>query len=116
MDRCLFFGFRSNASKYFRYLDYFVMPSRSEGFGLALVEAVKEKVPVICSDLLVFKELFTSAEVTFFKLDDIDSFEAALKEADAKRAWKSDLAYKRYIDNYTDWEMARCYKKVYNSV
>jgi glycosyltransferase involved in cell wall biosynthesis len=91
------------------------MPSRSEGFGLALVEAVQQKVPVVCSDLAVFSELFSSEEVTFFKLDNQYSLQEAVKEALINGSEKTGLAYSRYQNSYTDKIMAENYLKLYLS-
>jgi len=115
-NRCLFCGFRNNAVKYVRYFDLFIMPSKSEGFGLALIEAVQQKVPVICSDIEVFKELFNSAEVSYFKLEDLTSLSEALKIAIETGSVKADLAYVRYLNNYTASLMAGEYYKLYKNV
>lgn len=114
-DRCFFCGFRSNAVNYFKYFDYFLVPSRSEGFGLVLSEAVQQKVPVICSDIEVFKELFNCNEVTFFKLEDRSSLTEAMKVAKETGIGKVDLAYTRYQNYYTDRHMAKRYYELYQS-
>jgi len=114
-ERCLFSGFRSNAVSFFRYFDFFIMPSRSEGFGLALIEAVQQKVPVICSDIPVFNELFNNEEVTFFKLNDLKSLAEAFKMAQENGNKKTDLAYVRYLNNYTALSMAKNYSELYKS-
>ncbi|MCR8922119.1 glycosyltransferase [Dasania sp. GY-MA-18] len=46
-----------SASCYLKAFDFFVFPSLREGFGLALVEAMAAKVPVIFSDLDIFRAL-----------------------------------------------------------
>lgn len=115
IDRCHFCGFRSSAVNYFKHFDLFLIPSRSEGFGLALIEAVQQKVPVICSDLVVFKELFCKDEVTFFKLEDINSLANALKEVSETGSKKIALAYSRYQNNYTDRIMANRYLDLYKT-
>ena len=46
-----------SASCYLNAFDFFVFPSLREGFGLALVEALSAKVPVIFSDLEIFRTL-----------------------------------------------------------
>lgn len=116
-DRCLFCGFQENAVRYFRYFDYFIMPSRSEGFGLALIEAVQQRVPVICSDLKVFKELLSDSEAIYFKEDDIDSLKAAVNMAiSEKNSSRTDLAYSRYLNDYTAKRMAENYYNLYQSV
>jgi glycosyltransferase involved in cell wall biosynthesis len=114
-DRCLFCGFRSNASVYLRYFDIFVMPSRSEGFGLALIEAIQQKIPVICSDISVFKELFSDNEVTFFELGDQGSLADAIKTVTETGHNKAELAYAKYLNHYTSSIMAKNYYELYKS-
>jgi L-malate glycosyltransferase len=115
LDRCMFCGFRSNAANYFKYFDLFVMPSRSEGFGLALIEAVQQKVPVVCSDLPVFNELLNSDEATFFKLEDIYSLTQALRTSIKLGTTKAELAYNKYIAKFTNQLMALKYFELYHT-
>lgn len=115
-DRCIFCGFQVNAVNYLKQFDFFIASSRSEGFGLSLIEAVQQKIPVICSDIEVFKELFNHEEVTFFKLDDRASFVSSLRTAMETGMSKVNLAHSRYLNNYTDNLMAKQYYQLYNSV
>ena len=48
-------------SKAFMY----VFPSKSEGFGIPIIESFNAKLPVICSDLEVFREIGKDAILTF---------------------------------------------------
>jgi glycosyltransferase involved in cell wall biosynthesis len=114
--RVMFCGFRRNAVRYFRYFDCFLMPSRSEGFGLALIEAVQQKVPVVCSDVEVFHELFNNDEVTFFELENINSLCNALRTAIQTRRKKTVLAFSKYSNKYTEYLMAEGYYKLYKSI
>lgn len=114
-ERCFFTGFRSNAIIYFRYFDFMVFPSQSEGFGRVLVEAAQQKVPVICSEISVFKELFNKDEVTFFKLFDKDSLAQALRSAGESSRSRIDAAYLKYRNSYTDHRMANSYLNLYKS-
>ena len=44
-------GFQSNPFPYFKHADLFVLPSRYEGFGLVVVEALAVGTPVVASSL-----------------------------------------------------------------
>lgn len=56
-DRVVFAGSRDDVRMLLYSFDLFVMPSRVEGFGLALVEAMVSGVPSIVSDIGAFQEL-----------------------------------------------------------
>ncbi|AYG46949.1 glycosyltransferase [Pseudomonas sp. Leaf58] len=49
-------GHRDDLQQLYRAFDWLLVPSRSEGLGLVLQEAVMADVPVVCSDLEVFRE------------------------------------------------------------
>ena len=49
----------------------YVFPSLDEGFGIPLIESIKSEVPIICSDIQIFKEIERS--LLYFKAsNDID--------------------------------------------
>lgn len=50
-DRVLFTGFTSEPEYYLSQAHLFVLPSFSEGFGIAAVEAMLLKVPCLCSNV-----------------------------------------------------------------
>lgn len=111
-DRCLFIGYRQDAYRYIPYYDVYVMPSRSEGFPLGMLEAVIYKCPFLCSDLSLFKEFFNSDEVSFFELDNIFSLEKAIKEAYTQQT-KPQLAYKRFKQDYSPDIFYNSYMSIY---
>jgi glycosyltransferase involved in cell wall biosynthesis len=49
-------GHRDDLQQLYRAFDWLLVPSRSEGLGLVVQEAVMADVPVLCSDLQVFRE------------------------------------------------------------
>lgn len=49
-------GHRDDLQQLYRAFDWVLVPSRSEGLGLVVQEAVMAGVPVVCSDLQVFRE------------------------------------------------------------
>jgi glycosyltransferase involved in cell wall biosynthesis len=56
-DHCLLLGEQSEVEKIMNGLDVLVCPSVSESFGLVAVEALACRVPVVCSDIEVFKSI-----------------------------------------------------------
>ncbi len=50
-ETVMFPGFLSDRAAFFAALDLFIMPSRSEAWGLAALEAMAHGVPVIASDI-----------------------------------------------------------------
>jgi glycosyltransferase involved in cell wall biosynthesis len=50
-SKITFTGFISEPSKYLSNADLFVLPSFSEGFGIAVAEAMFLKIPVLCSNV-----------------------------------------------------------------
>ncbi|RXM46305.1 glycosyltransferase, partial [Flavobacterium sp. YO12] len=94
-DRLVFLPYTLKPYGYVHLFDIYAMPSRSEGFGLALVEAALTKTSIICSDIPVFHEIFNEDEVSYFKLEDIDSLNVAVTEALNKRSLKSNNAFEK---------------------
>jgi glycosyltransferase involved in cell wall biosynthesis len=56
-DRVHFLGWRTDALTVFAGLDIFLMPSLWEGFGLVLLEAMSQRLPVIASEVSAIPEV-----------------------------------------------------------
>lgn len=68
-----------------------VSPSRYEGFGLPLVEAMSAGVPVLASDIAVFREVAGDAAV-YLPVDDAAAWKRTLVELAADSSLRSRLA------------------------
>jgi glycosyltransferase involved in cell wall biosynthesis len=110
-DRVLFAGYREDAYRYIQYYDAFAVPSRCEGFPLAMLEAVALKSNLICSDIPIFKEFFSDDEATFFHLEDIQSMAAAIKAALTNN--KAEKAFEKYVREFAPNVIAERYLSVY---
>ena len=68
-DRVIFTGSIDNNKKadIYRAADLFVFPSKMEGFGLAVVEAMAEGVPAVVSDAGSLPELIRDGETGFIR-------------------------------------------------
>lgn len=112
----LILGFRENARDYLEKFDIYVLPSRSEGVPLALMEAISANKTVVCSDITIFKELFDDTEVSFFKLEDIDSLVASIKHAFYKKEHLAKNAKLKFNKNYKIEHMGKDYIALYQNV
>tara|TARA_B100001059_G_scaffold235416_1_gene280936 strand:+ start:13310 stop:14401 length:1092 start_codon:yes stop_codon:yes gene_type:complete len=66
---------KTEASYFFSNAVMYVFPSIDEGFGIPLIEALKLKVPVVCSNIPIFKEIAEDSVLYFEKQNEIDLFE-----------------------------------------
>ncbi len=115
-DRIFFAGFRKHATDYLPLFDIYLIPSRSEGVSLALLEAVASKTPVVCSDIISFTELFENDELSFFALDNIESLNNAIEFSLANGRELVEKAFKKYTNNFTETFMAQNYLKMYHEL
>ena len=115
-DRCLFLGYQLNAFRYLQYYDVYGMVSRSEGFPLSLIEASAYGVPTVCSRIPIFEEIFTSEEVAFFTLNDIDSLKQAIILIEHNEKNIGDNFHKAYLERYTIKRMTIGYLSLYRKI
>lgn len=114
--RCLFLGNKENALPYFRFFDAYVMSSISEGFPLAMIEASAHGLPIICSELPIFKEIFKENEVAFFQIGNISSLEDSIVTALENKSSFSEKILKKYESDFTAKKMADSYLKLYKTL
>ena len=92
------------------------MPSYSEGFGLAMIEAALAKRSIVCSDIPSFHELFDKGEVEFFILNNKASLAKAITMAYENKNERGELAYKKACSKFTSFIMAENYLSYYSQV
>jgi glycosyltransferase involved in cell wall biosynthesis len=114
-SQCVFSGDHENPWLIASNCDVFIFPSRSEGLGLALLEAASLGIPIICSDIPTFREIFDEDEATFFKLDDIDDLNKAILKLEEIR--KKAVKAKLKVDNkFTIENMCSNYFQIYTEL
>jgi L-malate glycosyltransferase len=81
-DVIRFYGHRPNAAAYIPACDVLVLPSRTEGQGLAVLEAFRAGVLAVVSDIPTLTELVTHGRTGLtFVSDNADALAAAIHEA-----------------------------------
>ena len=84
---------KKQAIYYYNNAFSYVFPSVDEGFGIPLIEAMRAQVPVICSDIEIFKEIGDDS-VIYFKKQDYNDLYNKLKLILKDKTIISDLILK----------------------
>jgi len=113
-DRIYWAGRRKEAYRYLPYYDIFVLPSRSEGFPLSLLEAAAYGKNIVCSDIPVFKELYANNEVSMFELPNVESLLEAIKKAADNPMYGINVKNK-YERMYSPKAFYDCHLNVYKN-
>lgn len=117
----VFHGWVANSMvpRYYKSADLCVFPSRIEGFGIVILEAMSSGVPIIASDIAAFREIITSGKNgILFKAGSSDSLSKAIL------ALSQDSGLKRVISQAASktvmkysWEnIADMYVSLYKSL
>lgn len=115
-DRVYFSDFKKNPYNIMKYADLFAIPSYSEGFSLALLEAGSIGSSVICSDIPAFACPFSIKEVSFFKLNDIESLSRAVDEALVNKEKKQNALTTKIQKFFTEEIMFNKYDDLYHKI
>ncbi|WP_423147455.1 glycosyltransferase family 4 protein [Rubrolithibacter danxiaensis] len=115
-ERCIFLGYKRFSLPYFKYFDIYGMVSYSEGFPLVALEAAGAGIPLVCSDLPIFRELFNEEEACFFQLNDISSLNEAVSKALGNPVFYSANVKSKFLNCYRVKLMCNNYLELYNSV
>lgn len=116
LDRCLFLGHKRDAFRYLKYIDIYAMSSYQEGFGLVTLEAAQFKKPLICSDIPVFREIFSENTVAYFKKNNPSSFLEGLKKLMQDYDGFGTAIFNLYTEKYTAEMMAENYFDFYQRI
>jgi len=114
--RCLWLGYMKNAHVFNNFFNVFVIPSRSEGFPLAFIEAAAYGIPTVMSDIPILKSIARNEEVAFFKLDNIKSLCESIRMANQNSHKYSKKLRKYYNSELTASAMAERYLDLYSKI
>lgn len=101
---------RCTLSELYRLSDMFVFPSRNEGLGNVVLEAMSSGLPVVVSSLPVFREIVSNGENGIIvPLNDVNGFSAAICELAENDLLSEAMRQKavRYIQlhhSFSEWQ------------
>lgn len=103
VEGCVHFGgHRDDLIRLYPAFDWLLVPSRSEGLGLVVQEAVLSGVPVLCSDLPVFREQLGEAGC-YLPVGDLAAWVDAIGQcgrrdaaAQAREQWRAMAPQERW--------------------
>ncbi|MDW9402089.1 glycosyltransferase [Pseudomonas soli] len=94
-DSVRLYGHREDSTRLYPAFDWLFVPSHAEGLGLVVQEAVLSRVPVVCSDLPVFREQLGESGC-YLPVGDESAWAAVMSdcrqwsaEAKASEQWKA---------------------------
>ena len=113
-DRCYWTGYTPNAIEYYSSFDVFALPSRSEGFPLALIEAAAHGLPIVLSDIPIHRSIIEENRVALFAaLDQIGNFACTIEKAYKNKDFYGKSARQYYEKKLTVESMIENYCKLY---
>lgn len=92
-------GHKNNPKDYLKIFNTFVFPSRWESFGLSLIEAMRENLPIITSVNEGNKDWIKKHNVTLFNSDNEDQLKKALLKHYLKKPKKQKYNLKNFQPN-----------------
>lgn len=109
-DRVRLLGFRNDIADLLSAADVFAFPSRWEGLGSALLEAMALEIPIVASDLPAVREVLRSRDALFVPPSDSAFLSAAVADClldVAATHRRVESARRRFIDEFTVEASAR---------
>ena len=104
-ERMVMPGYVDNIWEYYKAMDLFLLPSRSEGFSLALLEAAAAKLPIIASNIPGTNEFIINNENgLLFELNNPDELLNGIIRLTNDKILSTKLAEnanKKVLNNYT---------------
>jgi glycosyltransferase involved in cell wall biosynthesis len=117
-DRVIFAGYQADPTPYLAAMDLFVLPSRSEGLSIALLEAMSAGVPVAVTDVGASREVIEDGKCGAVLPEDEGKWPEILAEVLRDKeglARRRDAAVSRVRDCYSLEATLDGYEAVYNN-
>jgi len=106
---------RDELHGHFENADAFIYPSRFEGFGIPVLEALTAGVPLACSDIAPLREI-AGACASYFDPDDVDAMAAALEKITCNGRSRSLTREGQVLATHFSWsDSARRLRSIFES-
>lgn len=115
-DRTIFIPHQEKPYNFLKYFDVYVMPSYSEGFGMAMVEAALCHKAIVCSNLDSFHEIFPQNEALFFDVGQTEDLKQKIKAAYSQKEELAMRSYNRANNEFRAGIMGKKYESLYNEL
>jgi glycosyltransferase involved in cell wall biosynthesis len=115
-DRFILLGFKDNSIDYYKYFDIYAMTSYSEGFGLAMLEAMSQSLPIVCSNLPLYKGYFDDTNISLFEPLNKKSLEKAILKVNENIEYYKKSAYKLFEEKFSLDVMGNKHIELYKKV
>ena len=105
--------------KFIKKAKIFIFPSFHEGMSNMLLEVASLQTPIVCSDIMENKEIFTEEDVLFFKVGNIEDLAEKIIWVESNMELlkcKAQNAYNKLILEYNWLKIAEIYKNIYLSL
>lgn len=106
--------------QFYQDTDIFLFPTRLEGFGLSIAEAMSCEKPVVATNCSSIPELLIDGKGGYLcPIDDVSAFAEAIRhlaEDEELRARMGRFNRQRILDHFTLEKMTREYLKVYRKI
>jgi glycosyltransferase involved in cell wall biosynthesis len=119
-DRVIWTGWSEEARRYVASFDVFALPSRSEGFPLAVLEALLARAAVVVSDVGSVAEAVHDGETGLLvPPDDVGALVRALRQLLADNELRERLGEqgrRLVLENFTADHMTRAFESLYDKL
>lgn len=121
-DKVEFWGYVDSAYAYLKYFDYVILSSISEGLPLTILEAYRDGIPVLVSDIDCLKEIVENNKNGFiFNKNDEKKLAKLIDKIFELKKSKKYLELKNnnkdnFLKNFTIKKMYDSYIEIYNDI
>jgi glycosyltransferase involved in cell wall biosynthesis len=115
-DRVSFLGKKKDSARYYNYCDIYAHTSFSEGFGLAMLEALARGIPIVCANLDIYDNYFEPGDVVRFEPGDIEGLALAIDDAKSRSQELSGRSANAFLRHFTLEKMAQLHVTAYKEI